>query len=134
MTQKVSYTRGKRRNAHTRIQLCPPFVAPPLDRLHRRHLPDEIQHGKSVPVRQRPTRQVQQPRTVPRVRVRQRPFETHQRERKQVLLLLVRLARVVPDVRPHLEMVRRQRHKVVIVWVEHDVAAEIRELDKVLFP
>ena len=29
-------------------------VAPPLDRLHRRHVSDEIQHGESAPVRQPP--------------------------------------------------------------------------------
>jgi hypothetical protein len=134
MAQEVSYARGKRRNAQTGIQLRPPFVAPPLNRLHRRHLSDEIQHGEPVPVRQRPSRQVQQPRTVHRVRARQRTLETHQRERKQVLPLLVHLSRRVPDVRPDLEMVRRQRHELVVVWVEHDVAAEIDELDQVLFP
>lgn len=31
-------------------------------------------------------------------------------------------------------MVRRQGHKVVIVWVEHHVAPEINKLDKVPFP
>lgn len=58
----------------------------------------------------------------------------HQRERKQVFLLLVHLPRFVLDVRSHLEMVRRQGHKVVIVWVEHDVAAKVDELDKVFLP
>jgi len=135
MAQQVSYTRRKRCNdAQTRAQLCPPFVTPPLDRLHRGHLAHEIQHGELIQVGQRPSRQVQQPRSVRAVHLRERAREVHQRERKQVLLALVHLSRLVPHMRPHLEMVRRQRHKVGIVWVEHDVPAEVDELDKVFLP
>lgn len=51
-----------------------------------------------------------------------------------MLLPLVHLARFVSDMRPHLEMVRRERHEIVVVGVQHDVAPQVDELDKVLFP
>ena len=133
MTQKVSYSRGKRCIAHTPGQLSPPFTAPLLNHLHRGNFPHEIQHRQSIQVRQRPSRQVQQPRSVRRI-PRQCPREMHQRERKHVFLFLVHLPRLVLDMRPYLEMVRRQGHKVVVVWVNHDVAPQVDELDKVFLP
>ena len=36
--------------------------------------------------------------------------------------------------RPSLEVIGRKRHEVVVVWVHHDVSAQVSQLDEVLLP
>lgn len=66
--------------------------------------------------------------------IRGRRRERHERQVEELLLAEVRVGRDVPDVGARLEVVCREGRKGGVVGVEHDVAAEVYELDEEALP
>ena len=131
-----------RRYSVASCQLGPAFPAALQDSRLVRYRAKEVENRQSFPARQTRIRELEQSRaqkdgssTSVALRGRDRGMRRgHERDVKQLLLAEVRLNGHVVDVRADLEVVRRQGHVPRVVRVEHDVPAEVHELDEVLLP
>ena len=93
--------------------------------LQRTALTEEVDDRKVIERRQHSVREIQELCGT---------FQAHQRNAEHLSLSHIRFLRGVLHMRSDLEVIRRERYKVVVVRVHHDVSAQISQLDEILLP